>query len=314
MNGTDSTTPSAQRRGPLDLLGDSPVDFQAAPVSVLLAEAEARGLAAVPVLAPKVEASLRKLLGPIGAIRLRQYAVDIVKNMVRNDLLMILHAHGRIGEIIERVRCHGAEHLVQEVRAGRPALLTFIHAGPRTVVSAAMSRLGLRTTVLRQDAGIPHPIPFIDPWTAKPGSMEAQMFLKHAVSGFRQGVCILMGVDGKLGEGQLLHPCLGRQLPFARGVFTLQKMINAPVIPMVPRWAEDGAIDCHFGAPLCEGGPDHPLELDKVAAWAEATLLSDPGQIRILSLKEYLKAPPCQAAQGLPAVHRMPAKGYRAEE
>lgn len=80
-------------------------------------------------------------------------------------------------------------------------------------------------------------------------------------------------------------------MPFAKGMFVLQEMTGAPVIPVYARWAEDGRIDCFFDDPLCEGVAGQPLELQKVADWIEARLRFDPSQIRINKLQEYVSLP-----------------------
>lgn len=293
------------RRGPLDFLEGPGPDFLATPLPQLFAEAVERAALAERQLGPMVQRSLEKVFGPMEDARLRALASRIVLNTVRNDLVMLLNANGRLGEVLDLVRFRGAEWVLGEVRAGRPVLFTFVHAGPRAITSGALSRLAIDTTALRQDAGIDRVLPHLDPWTASPGSMEGQMFLKHAVGRYREGWCVLMAADGKLGEGQLRHPCLGRQFPWAKGLFTLQKMTGAAVVPIVPRWTEAGGLECAFGEPLCLGGGE-ALELSRLAAWAEATLRTDPGQIRLRHLAEYVKAEPVPGpvAAGAPEADR----------
>lgn len=282
-------------RGPLDFLEGPSPDFLGTPIPELMAESVERSRLAFQSVGGMVERSLRTLLGPLEPGQLRDLAGRLVLNSVRNDLLVLLHAKGRLQEVLDLVEIQEAEGIVQEVRAGRPMLFTFIHTGPRTLPGGFVSRLGLDTVALGQDAGLRRALPHLERWTARPGSPEGQLFLKHALGRYREGVCILMAVDGKLGEGQLVHPCLGRLLPWAKGVFTMQKLTGAPVVPILPRWRPDGSITCSFGEPLCAGGPGQALEVARVASWAESLLREDPSQIRIRHLVDYVNAEPAAA-------------------
>ena len=266
--------------------------FETETIPALLAEAEARGLEEHARLGPVIEAAFGHLLGPLDPSRGQDLARRCLQHAVKNDLVVILRTFRRMPEVLSLLRCHGAERLLELQRSGRPALLLFAHVGPRSGAAAALASLGIRATALRQGKGnVATDLEGIDAWKAAPGSLESQLFLKHATASLRRGGCVLLGIDGHLGKGHFIHPCLGRKMPFAKGIFALQEMTGAPVIPVYARWADDRRIDCFFDDPLCEGEAGQPLELQRVADWVEARLRFDPSQIRINKLQEYVSLP-----------------------
>lgn len=286
-----------------------PEHFERAPLSELLAEAEARAETELARLGPPVETALGLLFGPLDPTAAAARTRRCVRNSVRNDLVQILRVHRRFPELLERFRCHGAEPLLDLRRAGQGALVLFAHVGPRSGVGAALSRLGVPAMGLRQGtAGAPLELEGIELCRAAPGSPESLLFLKRAAARLREGGCVLQAVDGELGTGHQEQPCLGRRLPFARGPFVLQELTGAAVVPVTVRWAEDGAIDAWFEPPLCPPGSGARLQPAEVAAWLEARLREDPAQMRLNKLRDYVALPLAEGPAG--TVHRISSSGY----
>jgi lauroyl/myristoyl acyltransferase len=247
-----------------------------APVTELLASAVASTPNKIRTQGPNIANALRQLFPGMATEQAKQVAWRFVRNELRNQVIRGLQQHGRFEDLGTIVHCHGQEAVLQRKHAGEPIILAFAHIGPPLAVMYCVSKLGIEVTGIRHSRIKTRlSIPGIDIWDAVAEPQRVALFPKHAVSKLNAGGTVLLGMDGVLGSSRLNYPCLGRDMDFAQGLFTIQKLSKATVIPVFARWEKDGSISCHFEAPLTEGAP---LDISQIAAWLERKTLRHPGQ------------------------------------
>lgn len=257
-------------------------------ISVLLNHAAAL----TPTVLLKYENSackdFRRLLPQLTQGQLQTIVPEFIRNSLRNMVIRNLQQAGRMREEAGIVHCHNEDELLELRRRKQPVILMFAHLGPPLAVISGLFRLGLSATGIRNFGGRPHDFPGIDIWETKPGSLQTRLFPKKAISDLQAGGMVLLGIDGRLGETQITHPCLGRLMTFMKGIFIIQQLSRATVIPAHACWRVDGDIDCNFGTPLTQNGDLHP---GHVASWLENRILEDPSQLRVKRLHEFLALP-----------------------
>lgn len=216
---------------------------------------------------------------------LPQYVENHIRNRVNKELLGFGHC--------QFVHCVNADEILSFRREGRPIICAFAHIGASRGVQQGLASLGMRafgilnTTHLNGAAPIP-PLPGIELWEASSDSPVATVFLKQAADKLRAGGLVLLSIDGKLGQEPYFLPCLGREVPFSKGIYKLQQTTGAAVIMARAQWRSDNNLDCIFEPAV--SAPD-TFTPDFSAHWLEARILADPSQIRIERLQEFSKLP-----------------------
>lgn len=273
-----------------------------APILALLKQVEKEALEIVLRHGKDVERAVRNLLPDLPTREIPEIARQTVIHQMKNQFLGHLMRVGRFREILPLIHYHQEEILLEMQSRGESAILTFSHNGPFGGISIGLSGLGLPVTSLRnvtQNPGHREPLPFIDQWDAKLGSLEEKLFPKHAVGRMKQGSFVLLGLDGRLGGSHIPLPCLGRQMGFPLGPAFLHRVTHAPVIPLSVQWApEDEFIDFKVHPPLTGDGPelgqarsDEKALTRNIARWMEDFMRSNPGQIHLNRLPLWLSAP-----------------------
>jgi lauroyl/myristoyl acyltransferase len=92
--------------------------------------------------------------------------------------------------------------------------------------------------------------------------------------------------------------CLGRRIILRRGPFMLARVTGAPLIPIVAQWEPDGHIcvraarplDCRSSASGTAASSDGEL-CRRAAQWLGEYLVTEPDQIWLWTLRNFLEAP-----------------------
>lgn len=220
--------------------------------------------------------------------RIERYVVDYWLNHCRNRALLAFAKVGRSLETSHLVRTHGQSQLMALIDKKVPIVLMFVHYGPQRGVLQSVSDLGLSVTGIMQAWGARSNYPGVDFWTMRAGDDAAKYFPMHAVSVLRDNGIVLLALDGDLGETAVSAPCLKRMMSFRQGIFSIQRIARATVIPVYSRWSEDGFIETYFEEPLVEGSV---LTAEIAAAWLQKLIIDVPSDIRWPMLEKLIRAP-----------------------
>ena len=173
-------------------------------------------------------------------------------------------------------------------RGGRLVLVVY-HVGAHFGVAAALHRWGRSAFVL---PGLP-----LHDWQLRARG------LKEAVERVRAGNLVMAAIDGPGGVSTDPVDCLGRRIVLRRGPIMLACVTGTPILPIVARWTNDGAIEVCVGEPITPlGGRDRVTSeralAQAAAEWLDRHLRMYPEDIWPYTLRNLLGAPLAARPEG----------------
>lgn len=165
-------------------------------------------------------------------------AREFVKSQYRLILIQRIAARGGLERITPMTRWVGGKHLARIREAGGPAIITTGHAGPTIGIWAALA--GMNIGLIRVQATEWEVAP--PGWTILSAEQSGGGYvIKKCLKHLRGGGWVAIPYDSFSAEpGHRRVELLGRAMPLPRGIVALAELSGAPLIPVTPRWTEDG--------------------------------------------------------------------------
>lgn len=222
----------------------------------------------------------RELREVFPGVDVRSAQRRIAANLLRDVALASVANRLGSAAVIDRVHIEGAEHLLELVRKGAPAVVVHGHVGARRAVPLAVEKLGVRAR-LATEGTLPRRIGCVE-WVDVSDMLSAGSFLRDALRDLPRGIVPIVPVDHAHGAGpEAVY--LDRQVRVARGLAVLARS-GATLVPMRGTWAGwSSRIDVTVLPPLAglarDAGPDvEAAFLQRCLDWLDAYLRAHPGE------------------------------------
>jgi hypothetical protein len=216
--------------------------------------------------------------------RLGRIARDISALHLKNRAAIALVKSGQTAALSKLVRwsSEAARHDLREGRGGM--LVVACHVGAFFGIRAALHGIGRPVLTLRD-------LPMSD-------VTSRARALKRAVDHLRAGQMVVATIDGPGGTSTREVECLGRRIVLRRGPFMLARITGTTLIPVVCAWTRQGHLEVRVAAPIeRQSNPNltsAEIEDDmavRTARWLDTYLRTEPQEIWLSTLRNYLAAP-----------------------
>jgi lauroyl/myristoyl acyltransferase len=245
---------------------------------------------------------LRWLFPEIDAASVERVRREIAALEFRNRTLHLLLERRGIGVLTPLLEID-ADPLIELVEARTPVVVVSWHMGPFWASSAALEKLGIPALFAvhsarpGRGAGAIRYFDLAEGLTAR--------FLKQAVAQLDAGRPVGMAIDFPLGALTPI-PFFDRLFPVPHGVAAVARLSGARVLPVTRRWIGNSSrAEVTFHSPFPEPSARHSDKeayerelLERVIAWFEAHLRSDPGSMRLAMLDALAHTPLAPARRG----------------
>jgi lauroyl/myristoyl acyltransferase len=241
------------------------------------------------------------LFGPLSVRARVELTRQIAATELRNRSLTRLIRLAGLGSVARLLRCVDVRSL-QEARAtGRGTLAITWHYGAKAALGPAFRHLGMSALLFtRSPRELPVPagegarLDFLVVGDPRDRVAHLTRALRHLAAGGLVGIA----VDGQQGAATLEVPFLGRRYTVTRGPAVLARLTGAPMVPVLARWARDGAIEVRSFEPLAvpPAGALDAEAWDRVVLtgamqFFEQVIRAEPDQLRAALLPHYWRAP-----------------------
>lgn len=255
---------------------------------------------------------IARTLAPVGARKIRRRlhalfdghrgaaAIDVsaaarelyARNYMTKMLTAYTRRHGWGG--MHQMLDHSSLEALEPFRhVTEPTMLITWHVGPPFGLATVFAHLAIPSlAVIRRDYAWPRGQVLNERIFTMGGSDARTDVLWTALHRLRSNGLLLIAVDGIEGTRAKPAPCLGRGVQFARGPFTLVRMTGAKLVPIVPKWKDDGRVGIVIGTPIATdrepGTSDEDYEATlaaRAARWYEGYLETSPEELRPSTLR-----------------------------
>lgn len=248
---------------------------------------------------------LMELVGPLAGRSIKEVLRRSEINRRRGRLAAYCTNRQGLASAAPLVDWRGEDRLLELYRQGRGLILVTWHAGPLFGLWAGLTKLPVRVFKI-QDWPARHGPPG---WTIhvrsqKPGA--GTPILAESRRRLRRGECVGLAFESFMHSTAIRKlECLGREMPFDRGMGVLAAMTDAPVVPISARWAPKGMriiveAEEPLQIPPATGRPAEEIEDAYVAEAVrrmERYLLAYPDEISRKRVTQMLRYPRVDLSQ-----------------